>query len=101
VVRRRLAMIAEASRLLTNLLDDEAVLSAIADLMVPDLADWCIVDLVDEDGTARLTAGHVDPAKIALILEMRRRFPLNLDRPYGIALVLRSGEPVLYPRIDT
>lgn len=91
-----------AARLLTevstvlasSLLDYEAALEQVARLAVPDLADWCAIDLLEEDGSIRRVAVvHVDPAKIALGWELVRRYPSSLADTDGvIPRVLRTGQ---------
>lgn len=48
VAQQRLGLLAEASNMLASSLDDEATLQGVARLMVPTLADRCVIDLVDE-----------------------------------------------------
>ena len=100
--RRRLEdqirFLAEASPILTSSLDYEATLQSVARMMVPKVADWAAVDMLMPDGTTRLLAvEHVDPEKVALGREMRRRYPTNMEAPRGIANVIRTGESELYP----
>jgi PAS domain S-box-containing protein len=83
---------------LAGTLDYEQALSALARLSIPELADWCVVDVVDERGAHRAEVAHGDPAKAPLI-EAFRRFPL--DHPARARLpaarALQSGRPVLVP----
>ena len=59
------AFLAEASEVLASSLDYEQTLRNVAELAVPDVADWCAVDLVDEDGDRRPVAvAHVDPERL-------------------------------------
>jgi PAS domain S-box-containing protein len=68
--------LADAGRLLASSLDLEATLESIADLAVPTMADWCAVDLVDEQGVARNVAlAGTDRAALALA----RRLPPYAD----------------------
>src|SRR5690242_12740524 len=61
--QRRLAFLAEASKVVGSSLDYEATVAAVARLAVPFLGDLCAVDVVDERGTVRRVAlEHVDPA---------------------------------------
>ena len=45
--------LAEASRTLSTLVDYPTALETVATLAVPDFADWCAVDVVEDDGTLR------------------------------------------------
>ncbi|HEY3118678.1 MAG TPA: ATP-binding protein, partial [Chloroflexota bacterium] len=92
---RALRFLAEASRELGASLDYEATLAAVARLAVPEIADWCTVDMLDANGKVRrLATAHADPAKIALAAELARRYP-ELDPPRAI----RTGESELYTDI--
>jgi PAS domain S-box-containing protein len=96
----RLAFLAEASEVLASSLDIEITLSSIARLAVPRLADWCTIDLLDEDGTIRQVAvTHRDPSKEALARELRERYPPEREPPHPIWKVLFSGEPELASEI--
>lgn len=92
--------LAEASALLAASLDYETTLASVARLAVPQLADWCTVDMVNDDGMIRrLAVAHVDPQKVALAEELRRRFPPDPHSPYGVAQVLRTGKAQLTAEI--
>ena len=91
----------EASTILASSLDFEATLSAVARLAVPRLGDWCGIEIVGEDGTARqLAVAHSDPEKIPLAHELRARYPANPETPNGLPLVLRTGATEFYPEIN-
>ena len=95
-------LLAEAGRLLAASLDLEETLATIARLAVPELADWAAVDLVQRDGRLRqVSSGHEDPAKDALLLEVRRRHRARAlmagTTPAGVLEVLATGEPRILP----
>lgn len=97
---RRQRFLARAAAMLASSLDYEQTLEHVARLAVPDLADWCAVDLFDEGGALqRLGLAHVDPAKLALGREMQRRWPPNLETDTGLAAVLRDGRSAVYPEV--
>jgi len=91
--------LAEASRVLASSLDYEETLRSIAALAVPEIADWCAVDLRGESGIEHVAAAHVDPAKVAFALELRARYPPDPSARSGVPEVLRTGRSVLYPEI--
>jgi PAS domain S-box-containing protein len=96
----RLAYLAAASNVLASSLEESETLQGLADLAVPRLADWCTIDLLDEDGSIRLVAvAHVDPAKVELALDIRRRYPPDPDSEIGMPQVLRTGQPFLMEEI--
>jgi signal transduction histidine kinase len=92
---RRLALLAEASARLAASLDYLASLANLAHLAVPEIADWCIIHLVDEDGVPRLiAASHSDPELAALRRSLEERYPATLQDRSAFAEVLRTGEVV-------
>ncbi|MEG4802856.1 PAS domain S-box protein [Microcoleus sp. ARI1-B5] len=91
---RALALLSSAS------LDYQEALQGLADLAVPGLGDWCCVHLIETDGSIRLQAvAHSDPSKVSLLWEIDRRLPVDPHGRHGVAKVLRTGEPKLYPEI--
>jgi signal transduction histidine kinase len=97
---RRLAFLAEASHVLASSLDYATTLESVARLMVPAVADLCVVDMVADDGTIRrLAAAVADPAKAPLARELQRQYPVNPARPRGVPTVLRTGQPVIHVEV--
>lgn len=98
---RRAALQAEISATLASTLDYTPALQHVADLVVPTLADWCVVDMVNPDGGLDLLAvAHSDPEKVHRARELRLQYPPHMDLPYGIGQVIRSGQAEFYPVID-
>src|SRR5690606_33602170 len=79
-----------ASRVLASSLDYETTLRHVAELAVPAVADWCAVDLVVDGSIRRVAVQHQDPAKIELVRELERRYPVDPDESGGVASVLRT-----------
>jgi PAS domain S-box-containing protein len=93
---RRMEFLARASAALASSLDYETTLATVARLAVPEMADWCAVDLVEEGGTIRrLSVEHEDPAKVQLVKELSERFPPAPDAPTGAPNVIRTGKSEL------
>jgi len=93
--------LAEAGRILVSSLEPEKMLQAVAKLAVPVIADWCAIDLVDEDGMLRrLAVAHRDPAMVQWAQEIHRKYPPDLESRHGLGRVLREGKSLLYPRFD-
>jgi PAS domain S-box-containing protein len=94
------AFLAQASTALASSLDYEQTLRNVAELAVPDVADWCAVDLADAEGDRRTVAvAHVDPERRGIAEALRAYLPARLDPERGLGLVLRTGEPLRYPEI--
>ncbi len=99
-VEQAARFLADASAALAALEDYESTLRKVARLAVPFFADWCAVDTAGPDGALRRVAvTHVDPSKVQLAYELRRRHPPDPDAPQGAWHVLRSGQPELVPEI--
>jgi len=96
----RLAFLASAGMTFASSLDVERTLRDLARMCVPRVADWCAVEVVDDDGVRRqLEVAHSDPAKIALASEYLERFPADPDSQTGVGNVLRTGQAEIYPEI--
>jgi PAS domain S-box-containing protein len=96
----RSEFLARAGQLLASSLDYQETLRNVAGLAVPQVADWCAVDLFDENGDREHVAvAHVDPAKVEMAERLRDYEPEHLDPDQGIGFVQRTGEPVLYNAI--
>jgi serine phosphatase RsbU (regulator of sigma subunit) len=96
----RLEFLARASQMLASSLDYQETLRNVAGLAVPQIADWCAVDLFDEDGEREPVAvAHVDPSKLEMAERLREFEPDELDLDQGLGLVRRTGQPILYNEI--
>jgi PAS domain S-box-containing protein len=94
------AFLAHTSEVLASSLDYQQTLSNVAQLAVPDIADWCAVDLVEEDGYRESVAlAHVDPSRLALAEQLRQFEPARLDPSRGMGLVVSTGEPLVYRNV--
>lgn len=94
-------LLAEASHLLATSLDYTLALTQLAQLVVSDLADWCIIDIpADSQHEGQVVIAHADPEKTELAYEWRRRYPIDWDSPRGVAQVIRTGQPELHAEIS-
>lgn len=92
----RLRFLSESSKLLAASLDYETTLQIVARLAVPALADWCVVDLTEQDGSIRqVAAAHADPLKEAVLRELRAYLSGRRDLDF-VAKVLSTGEAELH-----
>ncbi len=96
----RTEFLARASKVLASSLDYQETLRNVAGLAVPQIADWCGVDLFDEDGRREPVAvAHVDPTKLEMAERLRAFEPEVLDPEQGLGRVRRTGESMLYTEI--
>jgi PAS domain S-box-containing protein len=101
-VRLELAQrfLSEASAVLASSLDYQTTLERVAQLTVPELADWCTVHIIEQDGAIeQIAVAHIDPAKLEWAYQIRDKYPLNPDDPRGAAYTLRTGQSDLLPDI--
>ncbi|KFE68889.1 PAS domain-containing sensor histidine kinase [Hyalangium minutum] len=89
--------LSEASAVLASSLDYEATLRNVARLAVPSLADWCLVDLMQADGSfKRVEAVCTDPEDDALAQEIRCTIVTRDGNPrYPVIQAITEGRPVL------
>ncbi|HEY0094487.1 MAG TPA: PAS domain-containing protein, partial [Archangium sp.] len=93
------AFLSEATRLLVESLDWESTLQAVARLATRQLADFCIIDVVGDDGELhRLVAAAREPAHQPLMTEVLR-FPPKVGGPSPLSRVFLEGRPLLLPDI--
>jgi PAS domain S-box-containing protein len=99
-VEERTRFLARAGELLSESLDYEETLDAIAQMAVPSLAGYLVVDLLEEDGSPRcVAAAHVDPEKTDLVRELRLAYPPTRET-HPVQEALRSGRPKLIPDLQ-
>ncbi len=65
LARGRLTLLAESSEVLGESLDYHAALASLARLLVPWLADWCLIEVTGEPGA--VLAAHADPSMNRLV----------------------------------
>ena len=100
-IEEQRAFIVEASAVLGGSLDYRKTLADVAQLAVPQIADWCAVDVVEDDGSIhQLAIAHSDPAKVTFARELQQRYPPDPAAETGAAAVIRSGEPELVPEMS-
>jgi len=97
--RDRMAFLAQASRLMEAPLSVEERLRQLADLAVKGIADWSAVHLVRGSRVEQVTVAHLDPAKVAFVEQLERRYPPDPDAPGGAFAVARTGVPVVLPEV--
>jgi PAS domain S-box-containing protein len=94
-------LLAEAAALLVDAADYETPLTTLAQLAVPQLADWCVVHLLQADGSLEQVA--LAPAETLKQQAAREWLQKHLpnDNAEGLPAVLRSGAPILVTDVAT
>ncbi|MBI5564640.1 MAG: GAF domain-containing protein [Chloroflexi bacterium] len=94
-------LLAQVGTLLSAPLDYEARLNNVAHLAVPDLGDWCAIDIINAAGVLqRLSVVHRDPARVELAYVIHQRYPPRPADRSGVYEVLRTGQSQLFPDIS-
>ena len=97
---RRAEFLSRIGELLGSAVDYEPMLRKVAGLAVPQLADWCAVDLFDADGQREPVAiVHSKPEKLQMAERLRAYEPERLDPDRALGLVRRTGAPLLYSEV--
>ena len=98
----RAALLAEVATELAGTLEVERAVARLPRILVPTLADWCIVTLSDLDGQASWHGGlrdvgswHVDPALRELVERFAASRTAALSEESSTAQVLRTQQPVV------
>jgi serine phosphatase RsbU (regulator of sigma subunit) len=94
------AFLAEASTVLAQTFDYESELRNLARLVVPRLADWCVIHIVDHQGEVQpIALAHTDPARVAEAWATAERYPVDRSVDEGVAAVISSKEPLLIEEV--
>ena len=90
--QQRLTFLAETTTILSSSPDYLIMLDNLARCIVPYLADWCVIDMLGDDGWVhRLALAHRDRQKHGLLAELKSRYPrLPLDAEHTLVGVLRT-----------
>ncbi|MDY7226500.1 ATP-binding protein [Hyalangium rubrum] len=91
-VERTQRLFAEAGRIFNQLLEPDLTLAELARLMVPELADGCVLFLLSPGGRLLPRAvTHAEADKERALWELLHRYPPDMDSPCGLAPVIRIG----------
>jgi hypothetical protein len=94
--QRRARLLADVGAALAGSLNYEATLKTVANLAVPEMADWCAVDILDDQGSLqRVAIVHSDPAKVHLADALSTSFPEPQEARQGVWQVMRTAQATL------
>ena len=92
----KLAFLADASAAISSSLDSRRTLSTLAELVVPRIADMCVIHLLEDGAVNTVAVAHIDSAPLAAVDRRQQEFPVQLDEPTGVGQVIRTGVSALY-----
>ena len=97
--RRKAAFLSRLSATIGSSLEPKQILSSVAELAVPYLADWCCVDMPQPSGQIeRVAQVHVNPDKGPVLTELRAHY----ENPYSAlspTYVIRTGNPAVLTEV--
>ena len=86
-----------ASSALAGSLDYATTIQVVANLMVPYLADCCVINVLDEHrGLTQVALSCVDPGQQDSMRQIYAGVPLDRDGPHPVAIALRNEQSMLY-----
>src|SRR3954470_18209905 len=95
---RHLMLLGEINLAMTSTFDTDEAVDRFAHLVVPLLADWCLVSVVDPDGTRRdVGRAHRDPARVAAMHRYADLRVANNAPSAPVPSLLRDHRPVVIP----
>ncbi len=100
---KRRAFLARAMETLASSLDYRTTLTRVAELAVPELADWCTIDILEPGANLprQLAVAHANPEKVAYAREIGQRYPADRNATTGAPQVIRSGISELYSELPS
>jgi signal transduction histidine kinase len=96
----RLEFLSRASEVLASSLDYQTTLEHVAELVVRELADWCAIDVREEDGEIHRVAVIHRDATLASAVARVRALEVKNQRTDVIRRVVEAGAPALVRNVD-
>jgi signal transduction histidine kinase len=97
----RKAFLEKVSSKLVVSLDHEITLQQIAQLIVPYLADYCRIAIIDKDFHIKeIMVNHKDPTKVSLAEALYDSYKDLPNATHGIPSLLKKGKSELITKID-
>lgn len=99
--KKRMEYLADASGILNSSLDYNKTLNTVAELIIKEFADWCIIYMLGEQNNLkRIAIACADPSKSELVKQLESEYQPNPELNPGMFNALKTGEPLLYHEID-
>ncbi len=96
----RLRLLAEASSGLASTLDVAEALERLADVVVPNLADWVLIDLVDDQGDYQAVVTRHRTGQERLLRQLHQLQPHPSSAHSAVHRVVTGVEPLLYEDVE-
>lgn len=89
--------LARAGEALNQSLSVPDTLQAVGEVLIPELADWCVIELLEEGELRPVLTAHVDPDKVRWAEAIQAEHPQDMQSPIGAPNVVRTKQPEFYP----
>jgi len=100
-LQERQHILDQVSNLVVSSLDQQITLTEIAQLLVPSLADYCRIVVLDEQHQIQeIAVNHADPAKVALVQALYDQYKDRAEPIYGVQKLLLTGKPELISNVS-
>jgi serine phosphatase RsbU (regulator of sigma subunit)/PAS domain-containing protein len=97
---RHLMLLGDINLAMTSTSDTDEAVQHFAELVVPLLADWCLVTVLDENGKRRdVGRAHRDPALVAALNRYADLRAAGNSATAPVPRLLRDVEPVVIPEL--
>jgi signal transduction histidine kinase len=95
----RCRLLDQASSILASSLDYGTTVAAAARVAVPDVADWCSVDVLADGEIKQIAVSHIETPELRHMSEVRARHPFDANAATGLAKAIRIGEVQFVPDV--
>jgi PAS domain S-box-containing protein len=102
ILEDQISFLSEVTKdLLNEPLGFQERLEKVVNAIIPKLADWCLVDLLNSEGIPYLaSAAHINPSKLQLVYELREKYPPAVDRTVGVPNVIKTRKAEIVAEIS-
>ena len=98
----RIEFLEEGGEILASSLDLTSATDKICGLLVRRLADWCSLDMREDNGSiSTMTILHKDGSKAAIADELKNNFSPRIHNDFGQAKVMDTGLPEFFSSISS
>ena len=100
-LEERQRVLALAGPMLSSSLDYDQTLMSVAKMVVPGVADWVYINLMDRDGAPRTAVTyHWNPEFVKKVEEIRKQYPRDWQAGIADPRVFKTGKSELYPELN-
>ena len=100
-IDERQRLLNQTSEMFLSSIDHEVTLKEIAELLVPPLADYCRIAILDERKQIKdIRVNHIDPEKLAYVRELYEQYKDRTNSTHGLQRLLETGKPELIATVS-